>query len=487
VSLYPYQKKGVTFLVQTRRALLADDMGLGKTLQAIFAAHRFWKVHGHTVLVLCPKTVLSVWKDELTKWWPDATVTVVSGNAQKRRQAWEVGFESDWTLCNYEAFRIDALSLPRRPWQTIVCDEAHRLKNRGSKIFKVVRSVARWAQQLFLLTGTPIPNHPTDIWASLHLMDPKRFSSYWKFVDQFCKRTWNGFTWELSDVKPAMREEFSETIASRVLRRTTDQVGLDLPELTAQRWWVDLSPAEWKAYKQLRDEYWLQLPDGGLIWSSTTVGNLTRLRLATFGPTVLRENAQSDEPLNCTKAEVLSEIAEGVAHNRPVVVFCDFKLVLRGIRARLEQVLGRECALFTGDVKQADREDIVRDFQRGRYPFLLATPQTGGLGITLTASSLCVFLSLDWIPATRDQARKRLHRIGQTWPVLSIEVCARNTVDSKIQALLERKEFSTELALAHATWTPEVVRWLFDEADTPLPKLGTATTDLYREPSRIDS
>ena len=167
--LMPFQREGVRVLLDMARVLLADDMGLGKTIQTI-AALRIRKSRGDlgSVLVVAPSSVLDQWRRELAKWAPELTAIIVRGSATDRLWKWRAG--TDVTLTSYGILRQDIwrAEVAGRYWDTVVADEAQRIKNRveTSDAVKRLRRARSWA-----LTGTPIENREDELASILEFVD----------------------------------------------------------------------------------------------------------------------------------------------------------------------------------------------------------------------------------------------------------------------------------------------------------------------------
>src|SRR5262249_32436824 len=160
---YPYQVKGVAFLMPRHAALLADEMGLGKAAQVILALRLLF--HGgliRRVLVVCPKPLVINWTRELRLWADDVPFEVIGGDTRQRRAAWFVS-KCPLKLVNYELLTRDAawVADERIRFDVVVLDEAQRIKNRESKTSQVVRAIRR--DRSWAMTGTPIENRTEDL------------------------------------------------------------------------------------------------------------------------------------------------------------------------------------------------------------------------------------------------------------------------------------------------------------------------------------
>lgn len=233
-ALFPYQVEGARFLAERKRALLADDMGLGKSAQAIEAC----KMLGvGIVTVICPASVRQNWIREFEKFWPGFRPIVASYDQVVRNGG------TDWCGSGNNA---------------LILDEAHYLKTRTAKRTKAifgpkcdgVGGLVERAKHVFLLTGTPTPNNPSELWSALRAVMPQTISTpssiehtrdkpltYWQFINRYCYLRDNGFGYEI--VKGKNLSELRERIKPYVLRRKKDEVLKDLPPIRFDQLYLD--------------------------------------------------------------------------------------------------------------------------------------------------------------------------------------------------------------------------------------------------------
>lgn len=437
-KLFPYQVEGVKFLTQTQRALLADDMGLGKTVQALLSAQALQT--GLPTLILCPNSLKGTWAKEIALWCPGEPVQVVQGERAARVR--QIAQACPWTILNLEAARLHTKDLESIQWGVVIVDEAHRIKNRarpsgrGPQVTRAVWSIALRTPHVFLLTGTPIINRPDEIWSLLHCLDPSKFSSYWKFVERYCEIWDNGYGLEVGDARPDRLQEFQDLLRPYYLRRTKREK-LSLPPLQIQQIWVELQGDQKRIYREMAKTMYADLRERGEVSASIVLAQITRLKQITVDPNLMVEAPQAS--LQGAKATALLDILEGLGQQK-AVVFSQFAGAILAAE-RLLQSRGISCVSLTGAVPADQRQSLVDRFQKDpECQVFLSSIQAGGVGLTLTAASIAVFLDKAWAPAINDQARARLHRVGQTLPVTVIELLAAGTVEEAIESLLARKE-----------------------------------------------
>jgi SNF2 family DNA or RNA helicase len=400
--------------------------------------------------VLSPAALRDVWIEEIERWTPDLDYQWVSYGSLCDRVMNDKG-----TARSKVVPRLREGLSPE--WDTIICDEAHYLKNRGTNWTIVVggtgsKKPGLRSERLYLATGTPMPNWGHEIFMFLRLLYPgdPRFSNYWGWVEEHFK-TWNppyapkttevrglhrGLTWEEVAVDWG--------IAGRWLRRDIDDVLPDLPPMTAQTIGVDMTPAQERAYKRLKKEWMAVLPEtGNLVVSWNDGGIYSKMLQCSTGLSTLDLGERND---NSGKLDVLEELVRERTH--PVLIFCIYKNTAEAAARRLRGLLGEDrvgvvSSLYSGN----DRLKEIARFRAGEYQALVGTLGTMSEGHTLTRADTCIFLERSPRPVTNYQARGRIRRFGQMRPTLSIDLVTRGTVDGALAKLVSQKADEIELAL----------------------------------------
>lgn len=434
-TLYEFQRAGVRFLVQARRAVLGDDMGLGKTAQAIFAC----EVISKRILVICPNTLKSYWSTEINKWAPNQYVSVLRGSHKKKKEIIEGFPEYGFLVINIEAVRGNLINnLFTAGWDTVIVDEAHSVKNRNSKQTKGVYLLATRAKYVYLLTGTPILNRVDELWSPLHILYPKQYPSFWAFVKKHTIvyrrqiRTPRGkyrTIWEI-DGKPTQPKKLRAEIAPIFLRREKESVFPDMPPKIYQKVWLDMEGEQCRIYRDIEQTAMVEVGDTTVV-TAGILAQLTRCKQVTVSPGLIGGKPEG------VKIDALIDILNGT--DQKVLVFSQFAKAVKLVSERLE-VEGISHAVFVGETKEKDRDSIIKCFQdTPEIQVFLTTIQAGGVGITLTAASLVVFLDKQWTPATNEQAVDRTRPHLQKQSIQIIELLARESVDELIEKVLTGK------------------------------------------------
>jgi superfamily II DNA or RNA helicase len=435
-TLRSYQRQGVDWLSFLRDAglgaVLADDMGLGKTLQTLCV------LRGRT-LVVCPKSVVYNWADEIARFRPGLRSAIYHG--PKR----ELDPDAEVTLTTYALLRLDAQRLAQEEWDVVVLDEAQAIKNLGSQ-------TARAAFELrgkfrIALSGTPVENRLEELWSAMHFANPGLLGGASDFQERYSGPI------ETGDPDAAAR--LRAKIRPFILRRTKAEVVPELPSRTDTVLHVELDEVERNIYDAVRVATKQAVADrmahgGGVL---VALEALLRLRQAAcHAALVPGQQAESSSKVE----RLLEALEESVAEGHKALVFSQWTSLLDLVEPALEQA---GIAFTRLDGSTVDRGAVVREFQGEEGPpVMLVSLKAGGTGLNLTAADHVFLLDPWWNPAVEDQAASRAHRIGQDRPVMVHRMVAKDTVEERILALQERKRRIADVALGDADQAAGITR-----------------------------
>jgi superfamily II DNA or RNA helicase len=435
-ELRPYQRFGVDWLVFLRDAglgaVLADDMGLGKTLQTICV------LRGRA-LVVCPKSVVYNWIDEIRRFRPGLRTSVYHG--LKR----ELTEDADVTLTTYATLRSDTSELTARRWDIIVLDEAQAIKNAESQ-------TARAAFQLpgafrVALSGTPVENRLEELWSVMNFANPGLLGKKSSFSERYVAPIAVG--------EANAGERLRSKIRPFVLRRMKRDVVPELPPRTDSVLNVELDASERGVYDAVRaatkQEVTARLGHGDSVLAALEA--LLRLRQAAcHSGLVPGQSAESSSKVE----RLLETLEETVADGHKALVFSQWT----GLLDRVEPHLRAASIPFTRlDGSTQNRGEVVREFQDpGGPPVMLVSLKAGGTGLNLTAADHVFLLDPWWNPAVEDQAADRAHRIGQERPVNVYRMVTKDTVEERILALQNKKRSLSDVALGEANQATAITR-----------------------------
>lgn len=421
LELLPYQKEGVRFLRSRDYALLADDPGLGKTAQVLKSLPP-----NAPVIVICPKVAKGVWKAEAAKWiGPDYPVYVCKSKATVRLPEKGEMVIISYDMADFYGKKISSNTV-------LVADEAHLVKAGNNKRCSLFRALARavvWSRgKVWLLTGTPMPNNPQELWNILAYTPMAEEAwgnerTFFQAFSGFRVKTNFGIKVKWGKPKPEARAGFIKV----ALRRRRHEVLQDLPSKFYRESLVPLNKEALSACNDLLSH----LQKEGITVDQlvdTLVGSNTHRLDGSIIAEARKAIAMSKVPA------LMEHVKEAEESNTPLIVFSAH-------RGPVEALQGRPgWEVITGETSAASRTRIVEDFQAGKILGIGATIKAAGVALTLTRASQCVFVDRDWVPANNSQAEARLQRIGQKNNVLVTTLLGDHILDTKVYNTLRRKQ-----------------------------------------------
>lgn len=443
-ELRPYQKQGfdwLAFLWKHRLGgVLADDMGLGKTLQLLsLITHAHETGEKRPFLVVAPTSVLGTWRSEAARFAPGLRVQVVEGTSARRDERMtNIAQRADIIVTSYTLLRLDGDEYTAIDWAGVILDEAQFAKNPATKAHKAIAELR--AQVKIAVTGTPLENTLTDLWALFSLTAPGLFPSGRRFREEYVQPIEKGKVPENeegSDYRQRRLARLRRRVRPLMLRRTKEIVAADLPEKQVQEVFVELSPAHRARYDTVLQRERQKLL--GLLADLdrnrfTVFRSLTMLRMLALAPGLIDP---ADAGVPSSKLDVLLEhVQELRAEGHRALVFSQFTSFLDLAAERLTAA-GIEHVHLDGSTRR--RSEVIESFRGGDQPVFLISLKAGGFGLTLTEADYVFLLDPWWNPAAEAQAIDRTHRIGQDRPVFVYRLIASGTIEEKVLALQQRK------------------------------------------------
>lgn len=424
--------------IRSSGAALLMEMGTGKTITSIAVTGELY-LRGkiRRLLVVAPLSILCVWEEEFRKFAAfDYVLAVLAGSGAKKADTLRHlhGDALQVAVINYEsAWRLEK---DLSAWQPdlIIADEGHKIKTHNIAASKAMHRLGVRAKYKLLLTGTVITNKAIDVFSQYKFLNPAIFgNSFYAFRNRYFDMT--GYGNHTPVLKRSMEQELMRKLHSIAFRATKAEC-LDLPETTDIVRYVELEPAAMKVYRNLVRDSYAALGD-----SEVTVTNiLTRLlRLSQLtGGFLGDDEGNAPQRISSAKQNALEDIVEDVLQEgKKLVVIARFVPEIHAICRMLEKKnIGYSCIM--GGVK--DRDAQVAAFQNDlRIQVFVGQIATAGLGVTLTAASTMVFYSEDYSMSNFEQAKARIHRVGQKKACTYVYLVAKNTVDAKVLTALRNK------------------------------------------------
>ena len=398
--LYPYQRDAVCRVVNQYlgRCLLAHDMGLGKTVQSMAVMHHY----GGPVLVVCPAFLRETWRCALSEWCEGLDVTVLSYDCVRRGGA------------------------PGAQWRLIVCDECHYLKQRDSGRSRALLPLLHSCDRVLLMSGTPCPNRPEELFYPLHALRPSLVPDFRWFGLRYCNARATRFS--RFDTSGSSRSGELSWLLRRafMLRlRKQDVLGDLPPKLCSVRRVSSSSPGALIRLAELSE----QLEDASASRLKSVVSEMFR--------------ATCEAKLSSVSAYVVHR-----ARQSPVLAFAHHRAMLDALCAGGESAGLRVCRM-DGDTPMAARQSMVDSIQSGECAVDLAcfSMAVAGVGFTLTSLSRVVFCELPWNPALLRQCEDRVYRIGQTRACHIEYLLCDGTLDDHVWRRIHEKEKVTKRSI----------------------------------------
>lgn len=425
--LRPYQRRGVEWLHHLCdvgcHGLLADEMGLGKTLQvlALLAAR---PLADRANLIVCPASVVPVWREEIAKFFPHLTVDVLKTGHDFTRRTDPV----IW-IASYTQLRKHRSLLGSVAFGYAILDEGQFIKNPDAKITQTCFAVR--ATHRVVLTGTPLENRQLDLWSIFRFLLPGLLGSR------------GSFEAALNADRDGTLTRLRAQLAPFILRRTKKEVATELPPKLEMDLICPLTDVQRAEYARICSEGLERLGDDvGAAMREKSFGFLallTRLRQTCCDPDML---PWLKAPLTDSgKINLLVEkLTEIIGSGHKVVIFSQFVMLLDRVREALTKHFP-DLARFELTGMTLDRQKPVQGFQTAQgAAAMLVSLKAAGTGITLHAADYVFLLDPWWNPAVEAQAVDRVHRIGQTNTVFVYRMVTAGTIEERIQALKASKK-----------------------------------------------
>ncbi len=432
-ALFPYQEQGAKWLTERKTALLADDPGLGKSAQAIAACDA---IDAQRILVICPASVRENWRREFNRF------------STKKRDVFALFSETQWRLhtgvliVSYDGAAGKFYQrLMEKDYDVLIVDESHFCKTPTAKRTQMLYGakgqpgLAHKAAHVWLLSGTPAPNNPFELYPMCRTLFAAGFKdksgmiiNKWAFINKYCTTRDNGFGKVITGGKNL--DELRERLQPFVLRRKKADVLKDLPPIRFENLYLTSDK--------------IKLPGDGVAAIKAALDNIGGVAdpIAAFRALEKKTGqvATVRRLLGLSKvaplADWVKEQLESGMEN--IVIFAYHREVIQRLATALSEV--SQIAQITGDTLPHERDAEVQRFQNDpACRVFIGNIIAAGTGITLTAASDLIFAEYSWVPAENEQAAMRVHRIGQKDSVLIRFAIAAGSLDERIGAVVRRK------------------------------------------------
>ncbi len=402
---FAYQYQGVAFLYPRYSAILADEMGLGKTMQAITAVRMLLRSGElKSVLLICPKPLVTNWKREFNLWAPEIPLMIIEGDQAKRHWQWRQT-QTPVKIANYELLTRDHEAFcADLSFDLVILDEAQRIKNQNSATNQLARSISR--SRSWALTGTPIENTPDDLVGIFEFLSP-------------------GY------LRPGLGpKRLSELVHDHILRRTKDMVLSDLPPKMFRDAELDLTPEQRSSYEMAENEGVLHLNEMGDMLTIQHVFELVlRLKqICNFDP-VTGESSKLER--------LTADLEEVAASGKKAIIFSQWVKCLEILAHQLQRFGPLQ---YHGKIPSKQRDSVLKQFKEDKSKHvILMSYGAGSVGLNLQFCEYVFLFDRWWNPAVEDQAINRAHRIGAAGPVTVTRMLSLATIEERINEVLNHK------------------------------------------------
>jgi len=462
-----------------------SEMGCGKTRWANDVMR--WLDTRSNFLVLCKKGTSLQWKAAIEAIWPEANVVmlidlplterrdILERHCEKGQYDGEPGqFDERPTvfILNWEALARLIKPLCKFYWKAVIADEATTIKERTAQVSKAAFKLADHAEYRVPMTGTPLGNHPGDLWSLYRFIDDRVFgTSYWNFMRQYFLL--GGFSGnDFTGFNPLQIGSFIARMYSCAYRVTKATI-TDMPEKSYQQVDIALSIEQAELYRQIEEEmYAARTNEDGTVQELSVANALvqiTRLQQVTSGlfpvQKEIGERAICERIKSAKTDWLVNYVRYALADtDQQIVVWCRFRPEIEAIRDALMEaglVEDRDFGIIQGGVKNEHREHLRVSLNDRENPLrvLICQIQAGAYGLDLPAADVMIYHSLTFSFLERSQSVDRGHRMGRTRPYQIIDLVTylpktdkkgsrqKTTVDHEILTALQRKQDLSEMLL----------------------------------------
>ncbi|MET9359671.1 DEAD/DEAH box helicase [Streptomyces sp. NPDC006632] len=433
--LRDYQLRGLNWLADMTSlglgGCLADDMGLGKTITLI-ALHLHRQGDAATAgptLVVCPTSLMGNWQREIERFAPGTPVRRFHATARSLDSL----ADGEFVLTTYGTMRLDAAKLAAASWGMVVTDEAQHIKNPYSATAKQLRTIGAGAR--VALSGTPVENNLSELWAILDWTTPGLLGRLAAFRTAYASAAESG-------QDPAAAERLARLVRPFLLRRRKSDPGIapELPPKTETDHAASLTVEQTGLYEAVVRETLAEISGAdGFARRGLVIKLLTALKQICNHPA---QYLKEDDPTiagRSGKLELLDELLDTIlAEGGAVLVFTQYVRMARLVEEHLS-ARGVPTRFLHGGTPVERREEMVRSFQDGEVPVFLLSLKAAGTGLNLTRAGHVIHYDRWWNPAVEAQATDRAYRIGQTQPVQVHRLVAEGTIEDRIAEMLARK------------------------------------------------
>ena len=462
-TLRPYQQQGFEWLVFMREqrfgACLADDMGLGKTVQLIsyvLYTVETLKVEEPTIII-CPTSVLGNWQKELARFAPTLRVHTHYSASRLKDEQFEQFIKHERPhiiLSTYGTVSQDTEFLQQISWSAVVLDEAQNIKNMQTLQSRSIRKL-KGAHHI-ALTGTPVENRLSELWAIFDFMHKGYLGSFGKFQEQF-----------ILPIEKDESEKHKHVLQMKIrpflLRRTKrdPDLMLNLPDKQETQEFCSLTAEQAALYEGFIEDTLAQLDQlSGFEKKGRILKMLSKLKQLCNHPALYLKEPFDEAKVELERSVKLKRIvqlaAEIVENGEQCLIFTQYIGMGQLLQHCFSELYDLDVPFLTGSMPKQQRDRLVESFQNGEFPIFLLSLKAGGTGLNLTAANHVLHADRWWNPAVENQATDRAYRIGQTQFVQVHKFITIGTIEEKIDKMIAMKSALSEELIQSSQWLTEL-------------------------------
>lgn len=444
-ELKKYQHQGIDFFYNTKNCILGFNPGLGKTLCAINCIK---KINCKKVLIVCPSYLKYNWGDEIEKW-SKLNYTVINGTPREREAGFNDFIINNKTclIINYEQIRFkitkDEMTgkhmkketkihdvILNTNWDLLIMDEMHRVKGRNSQCSNGMLKIK--AKTKLGLTGTVISKCESEIFMLLKILSPRRYTSYWTFVNYYFNVVDGFYAKEITGIKN--KKEYNKLLNRYVLRKKKEDV-IDLPEKIIKIIKIQLEGMQLKDYNKAKKNF--LKPDDDVIESE--VERFIRLNQIVQNPHIL-----GGKNISCifdACIELLNDIGD-----EKIIIGCTYiKMSKISYKTLCDKFKDRDIFLINGSVNINKRQNIINKFKKSKNGIIITTIRAMAEGHNIDECDYMIYMDYDWNSATNFQFSERIHRMTTKRSKFYYHLVVKNTVhEYKYKKLIDEEQRMSE-------------------------------------------
>lgn len=424
-TAYPYQLEGIKWLkflfLNHFGGCLADDMGLGKTFQVIsFLEDKEVKSNIKKVLIIVPKSLLTNWKKEFSKFKSGYKVGVFHGDKRI-----DFDFENtDVIITTYNTAYLDLKKLNELSYSLVVFDEIQTIKNHKSITSDAMKQIR--SDMKIGLSGTPMENSISELWNIMDVLNPNVFYSHPAFMRRYSGKNY---------------DELKSILNLFILRRMKKDVLKELPQKTEQIIYCDMEQEQRKLYTGINVAVKKAIMSLKAFAAPVVLKGLTLLRECCCHPLLLNDETNVNKVSESCKLDALQLLVDNlVGSGHKILIFSNYTAMLHLMQEELEKNEHYKKIIYYLDGKTKDRINVVNQFESADEGIFMISIKAGGVGLNLVSAQDVIIYDPWWNPFVEQQAVDRAYRIGQDKPVTVYKLVAANTIEERIVEMQKDKE-----------------------------------------------